>query len=161
MTTDNPEFVYETTGDNIIEPAFLFLMRINSPELEQPIYLVNNNEEIVSRGVTYEAFPFEVVLPPDDGQKPQNLKVITFNVHPEMINAIRQTAEPPTVLLEMVTTADLDFVEKRIDFMTVVSAQYDALNVTFDLASSSVFSRSTLRGKYTQSEFKGLFFALT
>lgn len=160
MTTSNSEFLYETSSHNIVEPAYLFLLRIDSPELTQPIYLVNNNEEIVSRGVTYEPFPFEVILPPDDGQKPQNLKLVTFNVHPEMINLIRQTVEPPTVLLELVTTEDLDFVEKRVDFMTVVSAQYDALNVTFDLASSSVFSRSTLRGKYTQSEFKGLFFAL-
>ena len=160
MTTGNDQFMYETSSHNIVDPVYLFLLTINSSELSEPIYLVNNNEEILSRGKAYQPFPFEVILPPDDGQKPQNLKLVTFNVHPEMINLIRQTVEPPTVLIELVTTADLDFVEKSVDFMSVVSAQYDALNVTFDLASSSVFTRSTLRGKYTQSEFRGLFFAL-
>ena len=161
MTTLSSDAFQESASHNIVEPAYLFLLQINSPQLDEPIFLVNNNEPVVSRGINYEPFPFEVVLPPDDGQKPQNLKLVTFNVHPEMINLIRQAVEPPTVLLELVTSEDLDFVEKRIDFMAVVSAQYDALNVTFDLASSSVFSRSTLRGKYTQSEFRGLFFALT
>lgn len=160
MTSDNPDFIYENSAGNFIEPAYLFLLEINSSQLDEPLYLVNNTEAIVSRGQEYTPFPFEVVLPPDDGQKPQNLKVVTYNVHPEMINLIRQTVEPPTVLLELVTSEDLDFVEKRIDFMTVVGSTYDALNVTFDLASSSIFARSTLRGKYTQQEFAGLFFAL-
>jgi hypothetical protein len=160
MTADNPDFLTETGSHTFIEPAYLFLLEINSTQLDEPIYIVNNNEEVVSRGITYEPFPFEVVLPPDDGSKPQNLKLVTFNVHPDLIDLIRQTVEPPTVKLELVTTADLDFVEKTVDFMTVVGSTYDALNITFDLASSSVFARAALRGKYTQTEFPGLFFAL-
>ena len=160
MTSDNPEFVYESSGGNFVDPAYLFLLRIESEQLFDTLYLVNNNEPIVSRNREYEPFPFEVVLPPDDGQKPQSLKLITFNVHPEFIDLIRQAVEPPQVMLEMVTTADLDHVEKRVDFMSVASVSYDALSITFDLASSSVFTRATLRGKYTQSEFPALFFAL-
>ena len=160
MTLENPDFVYENAGGNFVDVAYLFLLKIESPQLDMPIYLVNNNEAIESRGITYEPFPFEVILPPDDGQKPQGLKLVTFNVHPQFIDLIRQAVEPPTVLLEMVTTEDLDFVEKTVDFMSVVAVSYDALNVTFELASSSIFARSTLRGKYTQSEFSGLFFAL-
>lgn len=140
--------------------AIFFLMNITSPQLDQPLYLVNNNEAIISRGVVYEPFPFDVVLPPDDGSKPQALKLNTFNLSPEFMDLVRQTQEPPLVKFEIVSTRDLNVVEKSIDFMQVGAAEYDALSVSFTLASSNFGARKTLQAMYSQVEFPGLFFAL-
>ena len=101
-------------SENHGQEALLWLMTITSTELASPLYLVNNNEEIVSNGITYEPFPFEVVLPPDDGGKPQNLVLKTYNLAPELMDVIRQPIDPPQVQIDLVSTADLDTVEKSM-----------------------------------------------
>jgi len=147
-------------SENHGEEALLWLMTITSDELDAPLYLVNNNEEIVSNGQKYEPFPFEVILPPDDGGKPQNLVLKTYNLAPELMDVIRKPTEPPQVQIDLVSTADLNFVEKSIGFMTVGAVEYDALEVTFQLKAGSWAGRKTLNNIYNQSEFPALFFAL-
>lgn len=147
-------------SENHGEEALLWLMTITSAELASPLYLVNNNEEIVSNGQKYEPFPFEVILPPDDGGKPQNLVLKTYNLAPELMDVIRKPTEPPQVQIDLVSTADLNFVEKSIGFMTVGAAEYDALEVTFQLNAGGWAGRKSLNNIYNQSEFPALFFAL-
>lgn len=147
-------------SENHSEEALLWLMTIESDELDAPLYLVNNNEEIVSNGITYEPFPFEVTLPPDDGGKPQNLVLKTYNLAPELMDVIRQPIEPPRVQIDLVSTADLNFVEKSIGFLSVASVTYDALEVTFQLSAGGWAGRKTLNNIYNQAEFPALFFAL-
>ena len=102
---------------NHSEHALLFLMTIISEELNEEIYCVNNNEAVVSRGRTYEAFPFEIKLPPEDGGAPKDLQVVTYNLSDEFMDLVRQAQSPPQIKLELVSTRDLDEVEKTIDFM--------------------------------------------
>lgn len=145
---------------NHSDEAIFFLMTIESPELNEQIYAVNNNEAIVSRGRTYEAFPFEVRLPPDDGGAPKDLQLVTYNLSEDFMDLVRQTTEPPTVKLELISSRDPDVVEKTIDFMSLGGAQYDALNITFTLIANNFAARKTLQSTYNQAEFPGLFFAL-
>ena len=152
--------LHDQVSENHSDEALLFLLTIESPQLDEPLYLVNNNESVVSRSQTYEPFPFDISLPPNDGGKPQALKLNTFNLSEDFIDLIRQTTEPPLVKLEIVSTRDMDFVEKLIDFMQVGSVEYDALNVSFTLVSSNFGARKTLQAQYSQNEFPGLFFAL-
>ena len=140
--------------------AYLFLMTITDPESNTILHVVNNLENVTSRGVEYHAFPFEVTLPPDDGTAPAGVKVTTFNVGKELMEILRGTLDPPRVKLELVLSSDLDLVEKTIDFMVLRNLSYDTESVSFDLASSSIFARKTCSGKYTQVEFPGLFFSL-
>ena len=154
------EQLEQQVSANHSDDALFFLMTIESPELDEPLYVVNNNEAVVSRGVTYEAFPFEVVLPGDDGGAPKDLELKTYNLSDEFMDLIRQTTEPPLVKLELVSSADMDFVEKTIDFMALGAADYDALTITFTLISNQFSSRNTLKNAYGQNEFPGLFFAL-
>jgi hypothetical protein len=76
------------------------------------------------------------------------------------MDLVRQTTEPPLVKLELVSSVDMDFVEKTIDFMALGAADYDALTITFTLISNQFSSRNTLKNAYGQNEFPGLFFAL-
>lgn len=140
--------------------AYFFLMTITDPESSTILHVVNNLENVTSRGVEYTAFPFEVTLPPDDGTAPAAVKVTTFNVGKELMEILRGTLDPPRVKLELVLSGDTDVVEKTIDFMVLRNLSYDVESVTFDLASSSIFARKTCSGKYTQGEFPGLFFNL-
>ena len=157
--TISPPVVIQTSENHSTEALF-WLLTITSAELEKPLYLVNNNEDIVSNGITYEPFPFEVVLPPDDGGKPQNLVLKTYNVAPELMDVIRKPVEPPQVRIDLVSTLDLDAIEKSIGFMTVGAASYDALEVSFQLTAGGWAGRKTLNNIYDQAEFPALFFAI-
>ena len=153
------EFENDLTANHSDE-ALLFLMTITSEELNEEIYCVNNNEAVVSRGRTFEAFPFEIRLPPEDGGTPKDLKLVTYNLSDEFMDLVRQAQSPPEVKLELVSTRDLDEVEKTIDFMSVGGATYDALTITFTLIANNFSARKTLQATYNQAEFPGLFFAL-
>lgn len=145
---------------NHSEEALLWLMEIQSDELNETLYVVNNNEDIVSRGITYKAFPFSIELPENDPVKAGNIKVVTYNVSEEFMDLVRQTLSPPRVKIELVSTLDLDDPDKTIDFMQLGGAEYDAVNLSFTLISSNFGARKTLQAMYTQDEFPALFFAL-
>ena len=150
------------------DDAFLFLITITDPTSTEKIYGVSNLEPVTYRGQRYEAFPFEVQLPPDDGTKPAGVTIRTVNTGPELMKILRGTLEPPMVKLELILSSSLELdeadqpePEKTIDFMVVRGLSYDNEGVQFQLASSSIFARKTCSGTYSQVEFPGLFFALS
>ena len=123
---------------------------------------VSNLEAVVSRGQTYEAFPFEVKLPPDDGQRIQSLQITFPNVGRELGQLIREYAPdtPPQVKLELVLANSPGTVEKTIDFLRVNSVNYDTLAVTFTLNADLTFGRKTSLATYNGYEFPGLMWGL-
>lgn len=150
------------------DEAFLFLITITDPTSTEKLYGVSNLEPVTYRGQRFEAFPFEVILPPDDGTKPAGVSIQTVNTGPELMRLLRGTLEPPLVKLELILSSSLELPEdqqpepeKTIDFMVVRSLSYNNETVSFELASSSIFARRTCSGVYSQVEFPGLFFALS
>lgn len=140
--------------------AYLFLMTITDPESQTILHVVNNLEPVTSNGIKYEAFPFEIILPPDTGTAPAGIKVKTVNVGAELMKVLRGTLDPPRVKLELVLSDAPDNVEKTIDFMVLRNLEYDINSVSFELTSSSIFARRTCTGIYSQNEFPGLLFSL-
>jgi len=145
----------------IVEP-FLWLLTFDDYQNNTVLRAVGNLEDVTSRGEVYTAFPFEIVLPTDDGQKPQTLKLVFPNVGQELMQLIREYAPGlnPKIKMELILASAPDNVEKTLDFMEVGNVTYNALAVTFDLVSSSIFARRTCTGTYNQAEFPGLFWAL-
>ena len=152
-----------TVVNNInIEEAFLWLLTFTDYDDNVDLRAVNNLEDVTSRGNVFTAFPFAIALPPDDGQKPQNLKLSFPNVGQELMQLIREY-EPnlaPKVKLELVLSTTPDVVEKLVDFMTLANVTYTATDISFDLSSSSIFARKTCTATYNQAEFPGMFWAL-
>ena len=145
-----------------IEEAFLWLLTFSDYDNNVDLRAVNNLEDVASRGQTYTAFPFAISLPPDDGQKPQNLKLAFPNVGQELVTLIREfdPSLAPKVKLELVLSSDPETVEKTIDFMSVGNVTYTATDISFELVSSSIFARKTCTAIYNQAEFPGMFWAL-
>lgn len=149
-------------NDLIIEEAFLWLLTFYDYKSNTVLRAVNNLEDIVSRGQTYTAFPFQLTLFPDDGEKQPNLSLTFPNVGQELVTLVRQyeADKPPRIKFELVISNALDTVEKTIDFLTVASVQYDAMQMTFNLASGFIFNRKTCTKTYNTNEFPGIFFAI-
>jgi hypothetical protein len=82
--------------------VFLSLVTIDHEDLDEPIRVVNNNEDIEHNGDTYQAFPFEVNLP---GESEETMPKATLKidiVDQQVTQVIRQLETSPTVTLEVI-----------------------------------------------------------
>jgi hypothetical protein len=136
--------------------AFLHLLTITAQA--DVITLVNNNMPIVSRGVTFEPYPFALALPTTDGEKQPELMLQIDNVDQSLTKAIRELLDPPIVLFEMVLSNDLDTVERSIDFLRADFIEYDAMSVQFRLRPDNFMGRKFPSSKYTPSRYPDLHF---
>lgn len=140
--------------------ALLWLLTVTDPASAVVLRAVNNLEDVTSRGQTFTAFPFDLVLPPDTGDRPQNLNLNVSNVGRELIQVLRGQLAPPQVKLELVTSQQPDTVEKALDFFTVRNATYNAQVITFTLSPSNIFARKTCTATYNSLEYPAMFWTL-
>lgn len=144
------------------DDALFWLLTFEDPNSNVTLRAVSNLEDVISRGNTYTAFPFDVTLPPDDGQRIQNLTLSFPNVGRELMEFVRNYSPetPPNVIVELVLFSDPDTVEKRIDFLQLGTITYDALVVNMQLTTNNIFARKTCYNTYDYANFPGLFFSL-
>lgn len=137
------------------EVAWLALLTITAEGLP-PLRVVNNSEAIVSRGMTFEPYPFSVQLPSDDDQAPTVTLTIS-NLDYAIVEFVRGQAVAPSVVVELVTSAYPDLVEKSLAFLKLMSVTYDALTLTGRLDVDDFISQRFPSEGYVPSLFPGLF----
>lgn len=136
--------------------VWLVLLTIENTGLATPIRVVNNNENITSRGNVYQAFPFEIVLP---GEDPDGISkaVLRFdNVDRTAIQAIRGLPSAPTVTIEVILASAPDTVEISFGGMSLRNVRYDATVVEGELHFESLYNEP-ITFTMTPSRFPGLF----
>ena len=139
------------------DEVFLLLLTLDHEDLAEPIRVVNNTEDVVSRSDTYIAYPFEIALPDEDPESVARVTLRIDNVDREIVKSLRAISSPLSVGLEVVMAASPDTVEAGPFNMTLVSAEYDALTVTGDLAFEDVLNEPFPGASYVPSEYPGLF----
>ena len=144
--------IYQTTTDE----AFLWLLTITTSK--ENILLVNNMEDIVSRGQKYTAYPFDISLPVEDGSKALALTLKIDNVDQVLIEAIRGFLEPPVMKLELVLSSDFNTVEKKIDFLRLSNVEYDQLQIRGQLKPNNVLGNAFPASNYDPAQFPALFY---
>jgi hypothetical protein len=120
-------FATDANQDVSADPR-LALLTITHASLDQPIRLVLNGEDFVSRGVTYRFAPFELTPPEQtkDGVQPARLRI--ENISGEIITVLRTaagTSEPPQASWELVFASAPDIVEKTWPGLVFLDAHYD------------------------------------
>lgn len=138
------------------EVAWLFLLTLTMPGLA-PLRVCNNNQVFVSRGVAYEPFPFRITLPSDDSDSLPKVSLEIANVSGEIIDFIRTSQDPPTIVVELVTSAYPDIVEKQLNFLKLTSVTYDAMVVTGSLDMDNFLSQKFPSEGYTPVPFPAIF----
>ena len=119
--------------------------------------MVNNTEEITSRGDIYVAWPLEIALPDEN---PESVAWVTLridNVDRGIVRNLRAISSPLSVGLEVIMAASPDTVEAGPFNMTLVAAEYDALTVTGELAFEDVLNEPFPGHSYVPSAYPGLF----
>ena len=137
------------------EAIFVLLTFITPSET---IRVVNNNEDVISRGDTFIAYPFTIVLDTDDGESQPEISLTIDNVDLMLMTAIRGILEPPRIKLELVLSSTPDIVEKTIDYLHLDSVQYDALTIQARMRPINILQRKFPVDHYTASRFMDLFY---
>lgn len=150
-------YVNTAISDSAGDP-FLYLLTISHADLPASIRLVRNKVDIVSRGNTFTAFPFDITLPGDGdgGQRPA--KIVIDNVDQRIVQTVRAISTPPTLLIEEVKGSALDTVEQSLPPMKLYAASYDRLSLEADLIDSADDEAEALmQWEFTPSQAPALF----
>lgn len=145
----------------VLEPntgeVFLFLLTFNHQSFSQPIRLVNNLENIVSRGHDYLAFPLELTLPPDDGDSLPTIQISCENATLELVDEVRSITGPMSLKIEFIMASSPDVVEFSIEDMRVAQVEYDKQNLKMTCTVDDLLNTSFPKERYLPSNFGGLF----
>lgn len=137
--------------------VFLILVTITHTDLPDPIRVVNNSENINSRGQTFIAYPFEITLPTDteNGNPRATLKI--DNVDREIVRAVRTIQTAPTVTLEIVMASDPDVVEIEFPDFQLQDVNYNSLTVEGTLGLEQFLAEPFPGDLFSPANFPGLF----
>ncbi len=135
--------------------VWLVLLTLSNPGITT-IRVVNNTENIVSRGNTFIAFPFDIELPGEDATSPAKAVLRIDNVDKQIVEAVRSISTPPAVTLEVVLASQPDTVEIAFAGMTLRAVEYDADSVRGELIFESIFTEP-VSYNITPNRFPGLF----
>jgi hypothetical protein len=154
--TYSSAFIEAVVSQNTSE-VFLFLLTLSHPDLETPIRVVNNTENISSNERLYTAFPFNLVLPQDDGESLPQVVISLSNVTLEFIDQIRGLTGALDVRLDVVLASSPNTIEMSIDGMKTSIINYDAQNIQATCQIEDVLNMSFPSEIYLPSNFPGLF----
>jgi hypothetical protein len=154
--TYSSAFVEAVVSQNT-DQVFLFLLTLNHTDLTNPILVVNNTENITSNGNVYTAFPFNLVLPQDDGESLPQVVITLSNVSLEFIDEIRGLNGALDVKLDVILASSPNTIEMSIDGMKTYTISYDAQNIQATCQIEDVLNMSFPNELYLPSNFPGLF----
>jgi len=135
----------------------LTLLTLDHPAWEAPIRLVNNSSDIVSRGNVYTAFPFSIVLPPDDGETTREANITMDNTSLEIIGFLRSVIDEIPATIEVILARLPNEVQMDIPDLVVRSINYNKNRITAVLSLDSFLNTELTSEKYTPAKFPGLF----
>lgn len=111
---------------------FIVLLTLTHSSLSTPIYVARNREDVVSRGNTYVAYPFQILLPTDSDNAPQ-AQITIANVSRRIGQALEDMVYPPKCTIEIVLASTPDTVERTWSDFSFTQASWDAFRVTAKL----------------------------
>lgn len=139
------------------DEVFLWLLTIEHAASSTVFRLVNNLDDVVSRGNTYMAFPFQFVLPEDDGETLPTIQINVDNVSLELIEIIRTYGSGITITSEIVLASAPDNVEYAIEDLTLVDATYNSQSVTLTAQIQDLLNQRFPADDFLPRTFSGMF----
>lgn len=139
------------------DEVFLWLLTIEHQESSTTFRLVNNLDDVVSRGDTYMAFPFQFVLPEDDGETLPTIQISVDNVSLELIEIVRTYGTGITITAEIIMASAPDNVEYSIDDLSLVDATYNSQSITLTAQIQDLLNQRFPADDYLPRTFPGMF----
>lgn len=148
----------KSTQDVSSDEVWLLLMEINHESLSTPKYFVNNTEDIISDGVTYQAFPFKVVFGQDTGDKLPSVRLTFDNITRELINLIGSITDSPNITIKLILASSPDITEVEISELKLRNVDFDQYTLSGTLYSDDILNQRYPKDLITPaSGYIGLF----
>lgn len=151
----SPELLAQLYYQNSDDP-FLMLVTLSHSNFNT-IRLVNNSENIISRGNIFQSFPMKIRLPVDDGESTREVSIDFDNVSLGILDEIRSVSTYIDVKLEMILASDPNSVQLSFEELKIQSITYDKTKVSAKLFLDSFLSTSLPSEKYGPTNFPGIF----
>ena len=137
--------------------VFLVLLTLDHADLGAPLRFVNNDEDVISGGATFTAFPFDFVDAPESDESRGAAQLRIDNVDRVIAETLRGLLTPPSVTVEIVLASDPDTIERRFDGLFLVSASWDAASVSGTIALVEDEDEPACMWIFTPASAPGLF----
>ena len=137
--------------------VFLVLLEIDHADMAAPIRVVNDQIGVMSGGVLYSPFPFQVQLPDELGDNMPYVTLRIDNVDRQIVTAIRQLTSAPTVDISVVLASDPDTVEAGPFSFSITQVSYDASAVSATLSYEDVLKEPIPGDRFTPTNTPGVF----
>ncbi len=138
----------------------LMLLTIDHDDLVTPVRLVSDLVDLTSRGNTYQAYPFEPMLPPAvQGELPR-LDMVLHDVDQTLVVIARSISTPATVAIEVVMSTTPGTVEAGPWSFEVTSIQYSAAELRLGLTVESLITEPYPYRLFNPVDFPLLFKAV-
>lgn len=137
--------------------VILWLLTIEHPESGTTHRLVNNLDNVTSRGNVYQAFPFQFVLPDDDGNTLPEISIAVQDVSRELIDTLRQYANGLQITAEIILASAPDNVEFAITDLVVRNVQYGAQSVSLTAQVEDLLNQRFPADSFLPRSFAGMF----
>lgn len=112
------------------DEAWLFLLEVKHPDLATPYRWVNNTENIVSKGETFEPFPFSLSLSMDEESHLPEVALSIDNVERALVAVSRSSVIAPEFTIRLILASQPDIYEVEIFGLTLLEVSYDAYSFT-------------------------------
>ena len=136
---------------------FLALITLTHASFASPIRLVNNSENIISRGNTFTAFPMKIKLPMDDGESAREVQLVFDNVSLELIDEIRTVTTSIGVSIELVLASMPNQVQASLEELKIATINYNKTQAVARLVLDSFLTTEVTSERYNPQNFPGLF----
>lgn len=157
MANDLSTLLKEQLYGQVSDDPFLALFTLNHPSFAAPFRLVNNSEDIISRGETFQFYPVSVVLPDDNTESARQVRLRLDNIDLTIISELRKVTTPISVKLEMVLASDPDTVQYSLDELSLRNISYDLNYINATLALDDFLSVGLTSERYTATRYPGIF----
>ncbi len=137
--------------------AFLVLLTIRHDPSMSLFRAVNNDEDIISRGMTFTAFPFELSLPVESGEELGVAKLSIDNTDLILVDMLRAATAAPRVDIEVILSSARDTVEIAIKDLAMRNVEWDASTITAQLYNENFLNMGFPGDSYDPQEWQGLF----
>lgn len=138
------------------DDPFLMLIKLSHPSFDD-IFFVNNTEDIVSNGITYEAFPVMVTPAADDGESIREVQIEFDNASLELVEEIRTITDYIDVEIDMVLSANPDQIEITLGELKIKNIMYDGSSIKARLFMDDFLNTELSSEKYAPTNFPGMF----
>lgn len=136
---------------------FLVLLTIEVESTGEWIRVVNNTENIVSRGETFLGCPFQIALPDINDYAMADATLTIDNVDPRIWQGVRMLTAAPNVILEVILASDPDDVMLRTEGLRLREAQATSQSITGKLIPDTIWQAGFPAHDFDPSQNQGMF----